>query len=86
MPIRDLATDQRKREPFTRLAEHLSILASEVEAAMASQLGSEETNDATSYVVDRCQSARREAAIGEMEKGGAAFTLSQSATSLPSRT
>jgi hypothetical protein len=53
---------------------------------MASQLGSEETNDATSYVVDRCQSARREAAIGEMEKGGAAFTLSQSATSLPSRT
>jgi hypothetical protein len=30
MPIRDLATDQRKREPFTRLAEHLSILASEV--------------------------------------------------------
>jgi hypothetical protein len=45
MPIRDLATDQRKREPFTRLAEHLSILASEVEAAMASQLGSEETNE-----------------------------------------
>ena len=68
------------------MAEHLSILASEVEAAMASQLGSEETNDATSYVVDRCQSARREAAIGEMEKGGAVFTLSQSATSLPSRT
>ena len=28
--IRDLATDPRKRELFTRLAEHLSILATEV--------------------------------------------------------
>lgn len=40
--IRDLATDPRKRELFTRLAQHLSTLASEVEAAIASQLAGEE--------------------------------------------
>jgi hypothetical protein len=38
--IRDLATDTRKRELFTRLAEHLSTLASEVEAAIAAELTS----------------------------------------------
>jgi hypothetical protein len=37
--IRDLATDARKRELFTRLAEHLSLLAKEVEAAIAAELG-----------------------------------------------
>lgn len=36
--IRDLATDPKKRELFTRLAEHLSVLAAEVEAAIAGQL------------------------------------------------
>jgi len=40
--IRDLATDPQKRELFTRLAEHLSVLASEVEAAIAVKLGGEE--------------------------------------------
>jgi len=35
--IRDLATDPQKRELFTRLAEHLSILAAEVEAAIAAR-------------------------------------------------
>jgi CHASE3 domain sensor protein len=35
--IRDLATDPQKRELFTRLAEHLSILAAEVEAAIAAK-------------------------------------------------
>jgi hypothetical protein len=35
---RDLATEPTKRELFNRLAEHLSILAAEVEAAIA-QLG-----------------------------------------------
>jgi hypothetical protein len=35
--IRDLATDIKKRELFTRLAEHLSVLASEVEAAIAAR-------------------------------------------------
>lgn len=35
--IRDLATDIKKRELFTRLAEHLSLLASEVEAAIATR-------------------------------------------------
>ena len=38
--IRDLATDTKKRELFTRLAEHLSTLASEVEAAIAAKLAS----------------------------------------------
>ena len=33
--IRDLATEPRKRELFTRLADHLAILADEVERAMA---------------------------------------------------
>jgi hypothetical protein len=33
--IRDLATDPHKRELFTRLSEHLSVLANEVEAAIA---------------------------------------------------
>jgi hypothetical protein len=35
--IRDLATDPAKRELFTRLAEHLSTLAREVEAAIAAK-------------------------------------------------
>jgi hypothetical protein len=33
--IRDLATDPKKRELFTRLADHLTALASEVERAIA---------------------------------------------------
>ena len=33
--IRDLATDPKKRELFTRLADHLTALASEVESAIA---------------------------------------------------
>jgi hypothetical protein len=33
--IRDLATDPKKRELFTRLADHLSVLAAEVERAIA---------------------------------------------------
>jgi len=36
--IRDLATDPQKRALFTRLAEHLGTLASEVEAAMGTKL------------------------------------------------
>jgi len=36
--IRDLATDARKRELFTRLADHLNTLATEVEAAIAARL------------------------------------------------
>jgi hypothetical protein len=39
--IRDLATDRQKRELFTRLAEHLSALASEVEATIAAKLDDE---------------------------------------------
>lgn len=35
--IRDLATDQAKREMFNRLHEHFTRLASEVEHAMASR-------------------------------------------------
>jgi len=33
--IRDLATDRHKRELFTRLADHLTRLAAEVERAIA---------------------------------------------------
>jgi anaerobic glycerol-3-phosphate dehydrogenase len=33
--ISDLATDLKKRELFARLSDHLSVLASEVERAMA---------------------------------------------------
>jgi hypothetical protein len=40
--IRDLATDPEKRHLFTRLAEHLQTLASEVEAAIAAKLSGEE--------------------------------------------
>jgi hypothetical protein len=36
--IRDLATDPQKRALFTRLAEHLATLASEVEAAIAAKI------------------------------------------------
>ncbi|MGY2909469.1 hypothetical protein [Bradyrhizobium sp. URHC0002] len=36
--IRDLATDQTKRELFTRLAVHLETLALEIERAMAANL------------------------------------------------
>jgi hypothetical protein len=37
--IRDLATDPEKRALFARLADHLSSLASEVEAVIARRLG-----------------------------------------------
>jgi hypothetical protein len=37
--IRDLATDPEKRALYTRLTEHLSALASEVEKAIASKTG-----------------------------------------------
>jgi hypothetical protein len=40
--IRDLASDPAKRELFTRLAEHLSVLAREVEATIAGKLAGEE--------------------------------------------
>ena len=41
--IRDLATDPQKRALFTRLADHLGALASEVEAAIDARLtGGEE--------------------------------------------
>lgn len=40
--IRDLATDPAKRELFTRLADHLNILASEIETAIAAKLGGKE--------------------------------------------
>jgi hypothetical protein len=33
--IRDLATEPKKRDLFTRLAEHLTVLADEVEHAIA---------------------------------------------------
>ena len=36
--ISKLATDMQKRELFARLAEHLSLLASEVERAMATKI------------------------------------------------
>ena len=36
--IRDLATDPKKRELFTRLADHLTVLASEVERAIADSM------------------------------------------------
>ncbi|MCJ9729545.1 hypothetical protein [Bradyrhizobium sp. PRIMUS42] len=35
--VRDLATDPRKRELYTRLAEHLTKLANDVEQAMEVQ-------------------------------------------------
>ena len=44
--IRDLATDSRKRELFTKLADHLAMLAAEVERAIATQAA--ETNKAAS--------------------------------------
>jgi len=44
--IRDLATDPAKRELFTRLANHLSTLACEIEAAIAAKLGGTEDQSA----------------------------------------
>ncbi len=41
--IRDLATDPEKRELFTRLAEHLTTLAREIEVAIAAKLGEEKS-------------------------------------------
>ena len=35
--IRDLATDPKKRELFTRLAEHFRVLAGEIEKTMVDQ-------------------------------------------------
>ena len=36
--IRDLATEPKKRELFTRLADHLTVLATEVERAIADSM------------------------------------------------
>jgi hypothetical protein len=36
--IRDLATDVQKRELFTKLADHFSVLANEVERAIANRV------------------------------------------------
>jgi hypothetical protein len=43
--IRDLAADPKKRELFARLAEHLSVLASEVERAIGKSTESEMAPD-----------------------------------------
>jgi heme oxygenase len=51
--IRDLATDPKKRELFAKLAEHMSVLASEVERAIA-----KDTDKAAS--VCRLQVTRRQ--------------------------
>lgn len=42
--IRDLATDPVKRELYTRLADHLAVLAREVEAAIVN-LNTQHGND-----------------------------------------
>ena len=39
--ISKLATDGRKKELFARLAEHLTIMASEIERAIAAKLSGE---------------------------------------------
>ena len=39
--IRDLATDPDKRELFTRLAEHLTTLAREIETVIAAKRGAD---------------------------------------------
>jgi hypothetical protein len=41
--ISKLATDMQKRELFARLVEHLSLLASEVERAMAAKMAGGDT-------------------------------------------
>jgi hypothetical protein len=41
--ISKLATDTQKRELFARLAEHLGVLASEVERAMATKMAGGDT-------------------------------------------
>ena len=41
--ISKLATDMKKRELFARLAEHLTILASEVERALVAKIAGDET-------------------------------------------
>ena len=41
--ISKLATDLQKRELFARLAEHLGVLASEVERAMATRMAGGDT-------------------------------------------
>jgi hypothetical protein len=41
--ISKLATDMQKRELFARLAEHLSLLASEVERAIAAKMAGGDT-------------------------------------------
>ena len=42
--ICDLATDQQKRELFARLAEHLGVLAGEVERAITAKIPQIETD------------------------------------------
>ena len=51
--IRDLATDQAKREMFDRLCQHLDRLADEVEKAMNSALSAQAQHVAGEYVSDQ---------------------------------
>jgi hypothetical protein len=50
--ISKLATDSQKRELFARLAEHLSLLASEVERAMATKMAGGDTQKTEPSVAD----------------------------------
>ncbi|KGT72946.1 hypothetical protein MA20_47330 [Bradyrhizobium japonicum] len=43
--IRDLATEPKKRDLFTRLAEHLTVLADEVDRAIAAAGREQKRND-----------------------------------------
>src|SRR6201993_4241985 len=47
--IRDLATDIKKRELFTKLAEHLATLAAEVENAVAGAVGAAREDGGTAW-------------------------------------
>ena len=48
--IRDLATDVQQRELFTKLADHFSVLANEVERAIANRVVLEPWNPASEAV------------------------------------
>jgi hypothetical protein len=76
-----LATDPAKRELFTRLAEHLSTLAREVEAAIVAQLddGSEpQLASSAIYQLHHCQDSGRTAGhvffvMGSRARGAARY-------------
>ncbi|KRR18318.1 hypothetical protein [Bradyrhizobium retamae] len=68
--INDLATGLEKRELFARLADHLSVLASEVEHAISAKVSSTETKQRRSHDAQGSALGSRQRHLCEIDEAG----------------